>query len=74
MIVKDGDEFVVNVTMTREEALLLHNALLYTSINDQSVLDVRNVDPNYLRGQLAGISDGGGISRTIISGGPATKD
>lgn len=61
MIVKDGDLYSVNVTMSREEALMLHNAMLYTSINNKPILEVgTSVDPEYLRGQLATISDASG--------------
>lgn len=57
MIVKDGDSHSVNVAMTRNEALVLHNALLALRLSDSRAI-VDGVDVEYLRGQLAAITEG----------------
>lgn len=57
MIVKDGDPHMVNVSMTRDEALILHNGLLALRLHTNSAIIQEGVDVEYLRGQLAAISD-----------------
>jgi len=57
MIVKNGDPYSVEVTMSRDEALVLNNALIALRLNNGQEI-YNGVSIEYLRGQLAGISEG----------------
>ena len=59
MIVKDSDEFTASVCMTKEEASVLHDALIIAKLQIGEGLltkDAPGVDVEYLRGVLAGIA------------------
>jgi len=58
MIVKASDPYSVELTMSRDEALVLHNALLSLRLNAVGQQVYNGVDLEYLRGQLSGIADG----------------
>ena len=61
MIVKSSDEYTATITMTREEARVLHDGLTIAKLQVGDALLIgenKSVDVEYLRGFLNGIAEG----------------